>query len=360
MAPDSVARVLHVLASGDVEGTGIYRIVRSIALASDPARYSIETCFLQGDSLAAKLRRDGVPSTCVSWNSRITDLAGVVRYATFLQRTKADIVHLHSGGRLLAGISRKFGGARVVLSHHSRAWEELGVATGVKRFPKVDALIVNSQATADYVGVPGAIVIYPGVDLPTSKPARVSDEVVIGTACRLEPIKQIEILIEAFSMLVRDFPKIRLRIAGEGSQRKALEDRVAALGLTGYTSFNGWTEELQHELESWDIFVIASVDEGFGLAALEAMASGLPVIASAAGGLRELVTDGESGFLVPPGSAADFANRLRQLIQDPIQRRQMGDAGRKRASSLFSASQMAAKHYALYDDLLHRAPYKDA
>jgi glycosyltransferase involved in cell wall biosynthesis len=105
-------------------------------------------------------------------------------------------------------------------------------------------------------------------------------------------------------------------------------------------------------MAGWDIFVLPSLDEGFGIAALEAMAAGLPVIASAVGGLSELVQIGETGWLVPPAAPVDLAQRVSQLIRDSRKREAMGIAGRKRASDYFSTSRMVDQTIAVYDGLL--------
>jgi glycosyltransferase involved in cell wall biosynthesis len=105
-------------------------------------------------------------------------------------------------------------------------------------------------------------------------------------------------------------------------------------------------------MAGWDIFVLPSLDEGFGVAALEAMAAGLPVIASAVGGLCELVQNGETGWLVPPAAPAELAQRVRELIHDGLMREAIGIAGRQRALHCFPISRMVEQTIAVYDKLL--------
>jgi glycosyltransferase involved in cell wall biosynthesis len=104
-------------------------------------------------------------------------------------------------------------------------------------------------------------------------------------------------------------------------------------------------------MAGWDIFVLPSLDEGFGVAALEGMAAGLPVIASAVGGLCELVQNGETGWLVPPASPAELAQRVGELIHDGRKREAMGIAGRQRALDHFPTSRMVERTFAVYDSL---------
>jgi glycosyltransferase involved in cell wall biosynthesis len=216
----------------------------------------------------------------------------------------------------------------------------------------MDVLIANSRVVADYSKVPNAVVIYPGVNVAEfSVPRTVHSGVVIGTACRLELIKGVRYLIEALSILAPQFPGVRLEIAGDGSLRETLEQQSHQLGVSGIVSFLGNRDDLPSIMAGWDIFVLPSLDEGFGIAALEAMAAGLPVIASEVGGLCELVQNGETGWLVPPSAPVELAQRIGQLIHDRRNREAMGIAGRGRALDCFSISQMVDQTIAVYDGL---------
>jgi len=346
-------RVLHVLGTAEPAGFGIFKIVENLAAAVDPARYEIHTCFLQPGELAARLQRSAVKATCINWNGSIRDPWGAARYAVLLRSLEFSIIHVHTGGRLLSGMGRLLTRARLVRNLHGRASELTGIVSPSFDLPQLDVLIANSRVVADYSRNPNAVVIYPGVDVSEfSVPRTVHRGVVIGTACRLELIKGLHHLIKALSILAPEFPDLRLEIAGDGSLRGALEQESRQLGVSGIVSFLGWREDLPFVMAGWDIFVLPSLDEGFGIAALEAMAAGLPVIASAVGGLSELVQIGETGWLVPPAAPADLAQRVSQLIRDSRKREAMGIAGRKRASDYFSTSRMVDQTIAVYDGLL--------
>jgi glycosyltransferase involved in cell wall biosynthesis len=159
-------------------------------------------------------------------------------------------------------------------------------------------------------------------------------------------------LIRAVASLYLEFPTLRLEIAGTGPQREELEREAERLGLTGHLRFLGWQQDLGPIFRSWDIFAMPSLEEGFGMAALEAMAEGLPVVATSVGGLPEVVEDGQTGYLVPPSDVTALSERLRLLILDPKGRRAMGAAGRERARNLFSADRMVAEIAAVYDSLV--------
>ena len=345
-------RVLHVLGTAELAGIGICKIVESLAAAVDPARYEIHACFLRPGELTERLERSAVKATCVNWNGSISDPLGAARYALLLRSQGFSIINQHTGGRLITGMGRQLTRARIVRNLHGRASETTGIISPTIHSPQQDALIANSRIVADYSENPNAVVIYPGINVSEySVPRTIHSGAVIGTACRLEMIKGLRYLLEALSILAPEFPDLSLQIAGDGSLRETLEQQSRQLGLSGIVSFLGWREDLPSVMAGWDIFVMPSLDEGFGIAALEAMAAGLPVIASQVGGLCELVQVGETGWFVPPAAPLDLARRLSQLIRDSQVRQAMGIAGRKRASDAFSTSRMVEQTIAVYDRL---------
>ncbi len=351
-------RILHILGTAQPAGSAIFQIVQNLAAAADPSRYRFEASFLRPGELLHRLAAAGVPSSCVDWScvdwsGALTDPAGAARYAALLRSSRPHIIHQHTGGRLLTGMGRRLTQARIVRSLHGLASEETGALPDAVRLPPSDVTIANSHAVAALSADPRAVVIYPGIDAHAFSGERTAHQgIVIGTASRLEPIKGVSDLIGAFAALVPEFHHLRLEIAGDGSLRSALVDEAARLGVSGRVSFLGWRDDLPVLMESWDIFVQPSLDEGFGFAVLEAMASALPVVASAVGGLRELVLDGETGWLVPPSSPAELAARLRELIPNEKMRQAMGAAARRRAIQSFSISRMVEQTIAIYDSLL--------
>jgi glycosyltransferase involved in cell wall biosynthesis len=345
-------RVLHVLGTARYAGAAISRIIESLAKAVDSEKYEIMVCSLADGEFVDRFKQLGLSSTCVHWTGAISDPMGAARYARLLRSTNPHIIHQHTGGRLLTQMGRLLTHARIVRHVHGRASEDTGVVPDTLDLPERDVLIANSQIVADFTGDPRALVIYPGIDVSDFLLSRTPHvDVVVGTACRLEPVKGISCLIEAMAILKNEFPSLRLEIAGDGSLREALTKQAADLGVSEGVSFLGWRNNLSSLLAGWDIFVLPSLDEGFGVAALEAMAAGLPVIASAAGGLPELVCSGETGLLFPPGASTELASRLRDLINDREERLSMGLAGRQRAVQHFSVTQMVYKVFAVYDEL---------
>jgi len=354
-------KILHVLGTAEPKGSAICRIVESLATGIDPARYQIHACFLEGGVFSDQFLRAGIESTCLNWKGNASHPWGAMRYAALLRSVNFSIIHQHVGGRFLTGMGRHLTHARIVLNLHGRALEHTGEVPTVGNLPPRDALIANSEIVASFSKDPRAIVIYPGINM-TSFPLMHKEHkgLVIGTACRLEPIKGVIHLIEAFALLAAEHTGLRLEIAGDGSLRKSLEEHGRRLGVSAQISYLGWRDDLSSVMTGWDIFVLPSMDEGFGVAALEAMAAGLPVIASAVGGLLELVQDGMTGFLVQPAVPAQLAARMHELIVDASKRKAMGIAGHERVLRSFPVSRMIDQTLAVYDELLaERDPSHD-
>jgi glycosyltransferase involved in cell wall biosynthesis len=137
-------------------------------------------------------------------------------------------------------------------------------------------------------------------------------------------------------------------IVGGGPDRAALEDELRRLGLEHRVRLAGERPDVPDLLAAGDVFVLSSRSEGLPVSVLEAMAAELPVVASRVGGLRELVVDDETGFLVTPGSSRDLAAALERLIKDPDLRRRMGAVGRVRAETEFNLNSFRRAHLELY------------
>jgi glycosyltransferase involved in cell wall biosynthesis len=175
--------------------------------------------------------------------------------------------------------------------------------------------------------------------------------VVVGA---LEERKGHAVLLDALSMLAD--PRLRVLCAGEGAARAALEARRAALGLDDTVRFLGRVDDIATLLAAADLMVMPSHQEGLGVAALEAMAAGVPVIASRVGGLPEAVQDGETGILVPPGDAAALALAIARLAADRTLARCLGDRGAARVHERFTMAGMANATQALYHRLAGVTP----
>ena len=146
--------------------------------------------------------------------------------------------------------------------------------------------------------------------------------------------------------------QLQVHFAGEGSRKNELKALAAKLGLGEDVIFYGFTADIPSFLATIDVFVLPSLYEGLGVAAIEAMAAGKPVIATRVGGLPELVEDGVTGFLVPPGDSEALANSISRLLSREELMEQMGRNGWERVQRHFTMEQMAKKNEDYYYELL--------
>lgn len=339
-----VPRVLHVLPTAQWDGTAVARMVAALARPLAQA-WEVRACFLGHEGpLMEMLQAAGVPVAITHWNGAATDLAGAWRFQHLLRRERPRIVHYHAGGRLLRWLVRATTGAALVVHVHGRICEADSLDPSSLPLSGVALAVATSRAVADCVrGVP-CEVVYPAVDESLWRgdgaDPEPAEENVIGTAARLVPVKGIEYLIDAFELVRAAVPNARLEIAGDGPERSRLEQ---AAGLRGHGSirFLGWVPDLPNAMRRWTLYAHPALEEGFGLAVLEAMASGVAVVASQVGGIREIVEDGSSGYLVPPRDPRALASAVIELLNDRARRTALARAGRERVRESFGAERMA-------------------
>lgn len=159
-------------------------------------------------------------------------------------------------------------------------------------------------------------------------------------------------LIEAAAAVVRELPTARVVFVGEGELRPAMEARIAALGLGGYVVLTGWRNDIGPCLSAFDLFTLPSHMEGLGTSLLDAMAVGLPCVATRAGGIVDVITDGEDGVLVPPRDSVALANALVSLWKDQARRRQMAERAVATVNERFTVEAMVEGTLAVYRRVL--------
>ncbi len=178
---------------------------------------------------------------------------------------------------------------------------------------------------------------------------------VVGTVGRLIPIKGSDFLIEAAGGVIHEKPETVFVFLGEGELQKKMEDRALELGIRDRVVFLGWRPDVASVMSTFDVFAFPSLNEGMGKALVEAMAMGKPVVASNVSGIRDLVVDGENGFLVPPARTEMLAQRITHLLENPQLRQAFGEAGRKIAWR-YTAESMVKEIDELYGELLAVKP----
>ena len=320
-------QVLHILGRAQPESTGMVHIVRSLAAGLDPNRYRVSALFLAGTGpLVSALKAEGTPAFALDWQRGMLDPLGALRFWRFMRKQRYDIVHVHFGDRAVRGLARAATGARIVRHLHGRILEPKGLAPISFSCKGADAVVAVSKAVAERVIDGKPRVIYAGVATVEVGPprSRTDAKLVLGTAGRLVKLKGIEYLLRASARLKQEFPALEVQIAGTGPELKELQAEVSRLGLEGRVRFLGWIEDVATVLSSWDVFVMPSLEEGFPIAALNAMAAGLPVVATKVGGVPELIEDGSSGLLVEPRDLEALVAALGTLLRDRELRLRLG------------------------------------
>lgn len=337
------------------ECTGICRIVASLAKYARSFGYEISVLFLGDGPLVAELRNSGVHADVVSWSAKRNDLGGAWQTWRWLRSHPASIAHLHHGGLTVRAVCRLSGVRGIVQHVHGRILEPSGTSISQMDFRAVDAIVACSQAVADCLPNHSPEVIYSGVEC-RSQPVPANTQagaLRLGVLARLIPLKNIEALIDANFRLLEMGIEVRTEIAGSGPSETSLRDKVVRLGLEDRVHFLGWQSNINELLEKWDVLVIPSWEEGLPVSALEAMAMARPVVASQVSGLRELIIDGVTGRLFPPGDTDALTACIAELATDRSQLSRMGYEGWRRIHSCYSAELMAYRTAELYDRILH-------
>jgi L-malate glycosyltransferase len=293
-----------------------------------------------------------------------------------LRRLDVDVVHTQDRYTNAFVVPwARLAGARVLASrrwwdvHPSRA---LGLG-GRVAYRLAHGVVANSERVADLVcradGVPRRKVsVVPNflddtslqaVSEPERRKLRARlgvppDALVIGAVANLRPVKDHRTLLDAMALLTPRWPELVLCLVGDGALRPELEAQAARLGITHRVIFAGTRSDPVNWHWAFDVSVLTSLNEGFPNTVVEAMAAAKPVVATAVGGTPDAVRDGETGFLVPPGSAAALAASLARLLEDPELCKTLGQAGRAVALDRFTAGAVMPGVEALYRSVAGR------
>jgi glycosyltransferase involved in cell wall biosynthesis len=246
--------------------------------------------------------------------------------------------------RSAARFAGRFSRATIAISDHVRAFlEELRLA----RAHRIQVVPYGIDAAAWAMPEPERARARSALDVAEA-------DIAVGIAARLIPGKGHSVLLEAFGAALRRAPRLRLLIAGDGPLKAPLE-RDATRFERGTVRLLGYRHDMRAFMNACDVLAFPTepaLGEGFGLAALEAMACGRPVVATRVGSLPEVVADRESGFVVSPGAVDELASALVQLAQDQRLRRDLGARAAQRAQAAFSVETMVARTLDVYDEAL--------
>lgn len=369
---DPPTKVLHII-NGDLYA-GAERVQELLADRLPSFGYEVSFVCLKEGAFQRALEAGPREVVTVAMRSRFDMIRTALRIARRARDSGSQLIHTHtSRGALIGSLTAAITG--LPMTHHvhsptirdtTNAWTN-GANALVERASllRVAALIPVSDSLAHYLtkqGYPARRIhtVPNGVaasDLHTSR--ELHDDLKLGMVALFRPRKGIEVLLQAMSLMIRRGQRVQLLAIG-GFEKRDYERQVLALteqlGLSAYVQWCGFQTDVLQELTGVDALVLPSLfGEGMPMVVLEAMAVGLPIIASAVEGVPEVVRDGQDGFLVPPNDVESLAATLLRLLDDRAAARSMGDAARQRQRSLYSDNAMAAGVSEIYDRLLGRS-----
>ncbi len=374
--PPLVAHVIYALGTGGLEN-GLVNIINRTP--PDSYRHVI-ICLTQADEFQNRITVPGVE--VIALHKRPGHELGVYwRLWAVLRRLRPAIIHTRNLAALETQvIACLLPGTKRVHGEHGRDVYDLEGQN--KKYnllrkmirPLVHCYIAVSKDLQHWllgtVGVNPHKVkqIYNGVDqekfypgsgsrsvlAPAEFPA--DDSLVLGTVGRLAEVKHQCALVQAFELLCQRYPqyhsRLRLVMVGDGPMEAKIRDQVSVSGLSSQVWMTGARDDIPELMRLMDIFVLPSLGEGISNTILEAMAVGLPVIATDVGGNPELIEDGVNGRLVPVGDASALADAIFELLESPALRESMGDKNLKKVAASFCWSKTVDQYLSVYDRLL--------
>lgn len=362
-------KIMHVVLSMQVGGAErlVYDMIRYPAFADNEP---IVCCLDTIGELGEKLLQEGYDVRCKGRRPGL-DLEVIIWLWDIIRQEKVDVVHAHQYSPLFYAVPAALlaGRKRVVYTEHGRFHPE---KKSWKRWlfnpllaMRVDHLISISKATAqamatyDNFPLRRIKIIRNGIDYPSMKPlidkrtkrlelGLTETCRIIGTAARLNSIKNIPMMLRGLRLVLQQVPDTTLIIAGQGEEEKGLKTLAVELGIADQVKFIGLRFDLSEIYPLFDVFLLTSFSEGISVTLLESMACGVPSVVTDVGGNKELVVEGETGYLVPVDADQLLAQRVCELLLSANLALQFGDAAQQRVEKEFLANKMMSKYQQLY------------
>ena len=351
--------IIHTVSSLNIGG--MEQVVVRLATAQRDAGHHVTVLALRGGPLEVELRERGV-SVAVLKRGVISRVVGALKY---FMSTRHHIVHAHNPTSLHYAALSKFvsrGGLVVTIHGDQETHARLGTALEWKL---ANSIVVVSHAAKRNLRLPcgddKVTVIHNGIastsDSDRRQPMRralgAENRLVGAIVARIDGHKGHATLLNSLRILKDRGIHLMMLVIGDGAERSNLEHFAATLQLDAQSvRFLGARRDVGDLLSAVDLFVLPSDTEGLPLSVLEAMAAGLPIIATRVGGLPELVDDGKEGILVTPGDAQGLAEAIERMSQDPLLRATLGQSAKTRAGGEFSLSATVQNYDQVYRQVL--------
>jgi glycosyltransferase involved in cell wall biosynthesis len=364
-----VTAVRLLLVVDSLEVGGAERQVVDLAVALRRKGYGITVaCSVTGD-LSGALEEADIPVRPLLRRlvKRRLSLVYAWRLRRLLRKERFDLVHTHIYASVVAAAIATLGSdVPLVITEHTEAswqnwrarWVSRWVYRRVARIIAVSTpirrrLIERDNVHPDLIAiVPNAVVSASEPHADAQLPAELRERSLVGVVARLQPEKGVANFLKAAARIAPQFPGAHFVVAGDGPLRQQLADLTEDLGLKSRVHFLGFRSDASALMRFLDVLVVPSLSEGSPLVTLEAMAAGVPVVASAVGGIPDQIRHDKEGLLVPPDDTKTLGDALLALLHDPARARQLGQAGHRRTTSQFSHAAMVRRIEDVYHAVL--------
>ncbi len=365
-------RVLHVIGGGEFGGAE--RHILNLATAMDPNLVEVSVCCLFADPFVQLAREAGIRAYSIPMRHKL-DFGIVTKLRDNIAREKIDIVHTHGVRANLVGrlAARMAGVETVVTTVHSLLAQDYP-----DLFSRLANMIIEKASrglTTHFIAVSGGLqkalvqqgipehkitVIYNGLnpglfqkgDGCTGKWREAAGfspgTPLVAIVGRLHPVKGHRYFLRAAAEILKERTDVHFLVVGSGPERDRLEDYTRKLGISDHVTFTGFVSDVSDLMPDLNLLIVPSLWEGFGLTALEAMAVGVPVVATSVGGLPEIVDHGTTGLLVPPADEAGLTRGIIWMLDHPQEAVEMAAAAKAVVEEKFTASVMARRTEELY------------
>lgn len=362
-------RILQIIPTLDRSGAEKQLVLLAAGLPRDEFEVHV-AALTRGGPLAEDLQAAGIPLTIIGKRWKADPLA-YLRLAQHIAAVQPDLVQtwLFAANAYGRWAARRAGVPRIVASERCVDPWKSGYELALDRFlaKKTDRIVVNSSGVSEFYisqGLPAEKFLLIPNAISAAPPSSVSrqqlldelklphDARLIGAVGRLWPQKRLKDLIWAADLLkvVRD--DVHLLIVGDGPERDRLERYRYQVRIEDRVHFLGQRHDVPRLMPHFDVLWLGSGYEGLPNVVMEAMACGVPVVASDISGNRDLVLPGKTGFLAPVGDRAGFARHTLTILEDPLLARRLGAAGRKRIEEDYTVDKMVRRYAHLYRELL--------
>jgi len=367
-------RVVHIIPSLVIGG--MEQVVKTLCSGLDPEKFEVLViCIIEKGVLAEELEKRGIAVHVINEKRyKILSHLHPSYLANAIKGISPQIIHSHSGIWYASAIASRMAKVpAMVHTEHGRHFPEKKIAIffDKKAIKLTDRLVCVSEHLSRYMAEKVKVpknrieIIKNGIALENCKPRWVTssyplrnkyhipeDAKVLVTVGRLETVKGQKYLIEAFDKLAQQHENIYLWIIGDGSLKEDLFSYVKSKALENTVFFTGNVNNVKDYLCESDVFILPSLSEGTPMALLEAMASGLTIVATRVGENEIALDHGKAGFVIPPASVDDLRSTIASILEDSIVSRKMGEEAYKLANQKFSSQGMIKKYEELYLKLL--------